>query len=960
MIIKIIAIIKDQLITDLKFNLVILFLSMALIWSCGSNVPQKIDLSGEWRFATDPSDIGVEGKWFSQPLPEVIHLPGSMASNGKGKDVDLHTPWTGQIVDSSFFLKPEYARYREPGHFKVPFWLQPVKHYRGAAWYQKEIVLPTGWEGQHIVLFLERCHWESQLWVNGEGAGMRNSLGTPHIYELTGMLKPGKNTLTLCVDNRIRNIDPGINSHSISDHTQSNWNGIVGQIYLETRPLVHIGQVDVFPDTEQKKVLVRVEVVNSAHTPAALELKVAASGAGNPGKVTKEISLDSSGTFVEVEVPMGGNVALWDEFAPNLYTLDLLLKEKRTHSRDYKTVSFGMRRIVTDQQQLFINGRPLFLRGTLECAIFPKTGYPPTDKASWARIIRICKDHGLNHMRFHSWCPPEAAFEAADEAGFYFQVEASSWANQSTSLGNGLPFDQYLYEETERMLQHYGNHPSFVMMAYGNEPGGRRHREFLTEYVTFWKKKDPRRLYVSAAGWPNLEVNDYLSDPGPRIQAWGAGINSIINREPPRSDYDWSDYATRFLQPVVSHEIGQWCVYPNFREMEKYDGVLKPRNFEIFSASLGENGMAHLADSFLLASGKLQALCYKADIEAALRTRPFGGFQLLDLHDFPGQGSALVGILDPFWEEKGYITPEEFRRFCNATVPLVRMARHVFTNADTLYAPVEIAHYGRTPLTGITPSWKVLDVNGQIIQEGTLPTVDIPLGNGFPLGKIDFPLDRFMEAAQLVLEVSAGGFSNRWDFWVYPAHRAEIQGPDEIRMVQQLDASTLKFLEAGGKVLFHLKKGSLKEEMGGAVGIGFSSIFWNTAWTGGQKPHTLGILCDPSHPAFADFPTQYHSNWQWWDAMTHSGAIHLRSFPSGLKPIVRVIDDWFTNRPLALLFEVKVGKGKLLVSGIDFGSEMEKRPEAQQLLYSLTRYMAGDRFLPSTEVTPEQIIALTR
>jgi len=154
MIIKIIAIIKDQLITDLKFNLVILFLSMALIWSCGSSVPQKIDLSGEWRFATDPSDIGVEGKWFSQPLPEVICLPGSMASNGKGNDVDLHTPWTGQIVDSSFFLKPEYARYREPDHFKVPFWLQPVKHYRGAAWYQKEIVLPTGWEGQHILLFL--------------------------------------------------------------------------------------------------------------------------------------------------------------------------------------------------------------------------------------------------------------------------------------------------------------------------------------------------------------------------------------------------------------------------------------------------------------------------------------------------------------------------------------------------------------------------------------------------------------------------------------------------------------------------------------------------------------------------------------------------------------------------------------------------------------------------------------
>jgi hypothetical protein len=943
-----------------RFTLIITLLTMAFLWSCRSSVPQKIDLSGEWGFAADPSDSGVSGKWFSQSLPEVIYLPGSMASNGKGNDVDLHTPWTGQIVDSSFFLKPEYARYREPGHFKVPFWLQPVKHYRGAAWYQKVVELPAGWEDQYVGLILERCHWESRLWVNGEVMGMRNSLGTPHIYDLTGKLNPGKNTLTLCIDNRIKEIDPGINSHSVSDHTQSNWNGIVGQMYLEARPLIHVGQVDVFPDTEQKKALVRVEVVNSAHTPAALNLELTVTGASHSGRAIREVSLDSSGTVLEIEVPMGDDVALWDEFDPNLYALDLVLQDKRNRSRDQKTVSFGMRRVVAGHQQLFINGRPLFLRGTLECAIFPKTGYPPTDKASWTRIIGVCKNHGLNHMRFHSWCPPEAAFEAADEAGFYLHVEASSWANQSTRLGDGLPFDRYLYEETERMLQQYGNHPSFVMMAYGNEPGGRRHREFLTEYVTFWKKKDPRRLYVSGAGWPNLAVNDYLSDSSPRIQGWGAGLSSIINREPPRSDYDWSEYTTRFPQPVVSHEIGQWCVYPNFREIDQYDGVLQPRNFEIFRASLDENGMAHLADSFLLASGKLQTLCYKADIEAALRTRPFGGFQLLDLHDFPGQGTALVGILDPFWEEKGYISPEAFRKFCNTTVPLVRMPRHVYTNADTLSAPVEIAHYGKTPLTGITPSWKVLNVNGQILQEGTLPTVDIPLGNGFPLGKIHFPLDRFTEAAHLVLEVSVGGFSNSWDFWVYPVHRAEIRGAEEIRMVQQLDASTLKFLEEGGKVLLHLKKGSLKEEIGGNVGIGFSSIFWNTAWTGGQKPHTLGILCDPNHPALAGFPTQYHSNWQWWDAMTHSGAINLTSFPAGLKPIVRVIDDWFTNRPLALLFEAKVGKGKLLVSGIDLRSELEKRPEAQQLLYSLTSYMAGDKFHPLTEVTPGQIMALTK
>ena len=109
--------------------------------------------------------------------------------------------------------------------------------------------------------------------------------------------------------------------------------------------------------------------------------------------------------------------------------------------------------------------------------------------------------------------------------------------------------------------------------------------------------------------------------------------------------------------PAVVHEMGQWCVYPNFDEVRKYTGPLKPKNFDIFHDSLAEHGMLDQWRDFLRASGKLQALCYKEEIEAALRTPGIGGFELLDLHDFPGQGTALVGVLDPFWESKGYITP---------------------------------------------------------------------------------------------------------------------------------------------------------------------------------------------------------------------------------------------------------------------------------------------------------------
>lgn len=492
---------------------------------------------------------------------------------------------------------------------------------------------------------------------------------------------------------------------------------------------------------------------------------------------------------------------------------------------------------------------------------------------------------------------------------------------------------------------------------YGNEPAGEGSNAYLTNFVTTWKERDARRLYCSGAGWPNLPVNDFLSDSNPRIQAWGQGVKSIA--QAPRTDYDWSEYVGRFQQPMVSHEIGQWCVYPNFKEMAKYDGVMRPRNFEIFQETLAENGMAHLADSFLLASGKLQALCYKADIEAALRTKDFGGFQLLGLSDFPGQGTALVGVLDAFWEEKGYIRPEEYRRFCNSTVPLLRLPKLIYTNQETVKGSLEVAHFGAAPLEVTSTAWTLKTKEGKTIASGKLAHQPVGIGNCIPLGQLEIPLDKVDVPSCLTLEATLGDYANSWHIWVYPATVQKVADEAQLLMTDRLDAKALQRLQEGGNVLLSLRKGSLPAEAGGEVAIGFSSIFWNTAWTLGQAPHTLGILCNPAHPALSEFPTEYYSDYQWWDAMSHSGAIEVAKIDKNLQPIVRVIDDWFTNRPLALLFEAKVGKGKLLVSGIDFWQDMDKRTEARQLLYSLKKYMCSDRFNPSSEVDAKDLSILS-
>jgi hypothetical protein len=932
----------------------------------------RVPLAGKWRFELDTENVGINERWFRRVLPGEIKLPGSLLEQGIGDEISVDTKWTGDIVDRSWFTAPQYARYREPGHIKVPFWLQPNRYYAGAAWYQREIEIPEDWKQKRVVLCLERPHWETRVWVDAKEVGSNNSLSTPHEYDL-GSLSTGKHQLTIRVDNSLV-VDIGINSHSITDHTQGNWNGVVGHIELHAIPAVWVEDVQVFPNAAARQVRVRLHLRNRTGQPVVGKV----SWFIQPGSGAKKLQVlpvsfnfntSSSDSLLEQEIALGERAELWDEFSPALYELRTEMRGEINGvpvAFEHST-SFGSRTVSTQGTQFVVNGKKVFFRGTLECCIFPRTGHPPTDVDSWKRIIRIAKAYGLNLIRFHSWCPPEAAFQAADELGFYYQVEIASWANQSTTLGDGKPVDQWLYQEAERILRAYGNHPSFVLMPYGNEPGGNHANEYLAKWVAHWKATDLRHLYTSGSGWPQLPENQFHVTPDPRIQGWGQGLKSRINALPPETVTDYREYMAKRNVPVISHEIGQWCVYPNFDEIPKYSGYLKPKNFEIFRDSLIAHHMGELAHKFLLASGKLQTLCYKEEIESALRTPGMGGFELLDLHDFPGQGTALVGVLDPFWDDKGYVTAKEFIRFCAHTVPLARLKKRVFTTSDNLEADIEVAHFGAAPLTHAVANWKLSGAGGKAFAGGVLPARDVPLDSGIPLGKISIQLESIPSPAKLKLVVGLGMpsapsgtkavFENDWDIWVYPS-KVQTQPPSGVLVVNDLNEAAVANLNRGGKVLLLLPAKRVKGDEQGPVSLGFSSIFWNTAWTGRQPPHTLGILCDPKNPALAQFPTDFHSNWQWWYLVSRGGAMVLDHLPPELHPTIQVIDDWVTNRKLALMFEAKVASGKLVVCSVDLESDLERNPVARQLRHSLFEYMAGSKFNPAVLLTEAQIRGL--
>lgn len=475
--------------TQFTLSLLLLFLI-----SC-SNSADRISLAGEWKIKLDPEDTGVSSQWYNQTFESTIQLPGSLQERGYGDDVSVNTKWTGDINDKSWFTDQKYEKYRQKGNIKFPSWLTPDKHYVGVAWYQKEINVPAGWKNKILELELERTHWETTLYIDGKEQGHLNGLSTPHRYKFAG-LEPGKHTLTVRVDNRV-NIPVGVNAHSVSDHTQSNWNGLVGNLQLSGKPAVYIDDVQLYPNRKSGEVKVNILLDG---TNATGEGKITLHLETTDGQKTgKPVTLNFEAQNKPIELStilQAGEVKSWSEHTPNLYRMRTSLSF--SGDTDEKLTQFGFRDFEKVGTRFHVNGQPTFLRGTLECCIFPLTGYPAMDAAYWEKIYGTCKEFGLNHVRFHSWCPPEVAFNVADSMGIYLQVECAAWA----TVGDGEYLDQWFYEEGDRILKEYGNHPSFCMMAYGNEPGGRNQVNYLSGLVDYWHKKDNRRVYTSAAGWP--------------------------------------------------------------------------------------------------------------------------------------------------------------------------------------------------------------------------------------------------------------------------------------------------------------------------------------------------------------------------------------------------------------------------------------------------------------------------
>lgn len=882
---------------------------------------RKIDLSGAWGLYMD------EGKSGSIPaaFTDTISLPDTTSHARKGKkNTNRHT---GYLTDTY--------------------------HFEGQAWFQRKFTVTEDMTDKNLTLVLERTR-KTTVYIDGEKIGYGDSLCAPHRFDLDS-LSAGVHTLTICVDNTDY---PTKGGHLTSPDTQTNWNGITGEIAILVRPKAQINDVIITPDVDKNIVSLTLEATADGTLSAYVE------GFGTAEYQVKKGQ--NSFTYAPAE-----KMPLWSEYTPNVLTL------VTSFEGEEQRFTFGMRKIETSGLKILINGNETFLRGKHDGLVFPLTGYAPTTVSEWKRVFETAKAYGINHYRFHTCCPPEAAFIAADEMGIYMQPELPFWGTVEEEI---TAEQQFLIDEGFRMLREFGNHPSFVMMSLGNELWGSK--DVMNKILKDYKEKDSRHLYCDGSNnfqfWPAvLEYSDFLSGVRLSRDRLYRGSYAMcdaplghIQTCAPNSSHNYDSiikpqkiegetgkggkiliqYGTGVKEveadggeglipdvPVISHEVGQYETYPDYREISHYTGSIKAENIAIYREKAEERGLLKYADKYFYASGRLAVDCYKREIETALRSENLSGFQLLDIQDFPGQGTALVGVLNSLMEPKDTVTAEEWRTFCNDTVVMAEMDKFVFGADEKIAFGLTIFNTNPDFKNGVVGYSVTAD--GKTADEGEIEITAVSKVSRYGEIEINIPKTAKPQKYTLALEIKDTEIHNSYDFVVYPETDTKItekgivtDGIEIPFVYSEKDA-----LKMGGKAVY------IPSSEGKLEGT-YCTDFWcypmfSSISESMGKPlpiGTMGCLIDEKHELFGSFPTEFYSTPQWFEPIMHSHCEKLTGTEA--EPFVQMIDNPHRAEKLGIIYEKETPDGKLFVCTIRL-AEIKDKPEAKWLAKSIAEYL---------------------
>lgn len=851
----------------------------------------KIDLSGQWQVKLDAE----KQETMPQAYPETMMLPGTTSAAGLGMPNPAKE--TGCLTDA----------YR----------------FEGAAWFMRTFTAGD-WTGEQTMLTLERTR-KSTVYLDGRPIGHQESLCTPHRYFLPPV-HAGEHTLVIRVDNTDY---PTRGGHLTSPDTQSNWNGITGEISLTVAHTL-LTDLTVRPDLRRGCLRVHGHIIGAPDGVAGIVL---------PGQM--EHLLPYRRGVLDGECPLKGNEAFWDEAHPEIHTISIDL------DGDVYETTFGLRDVRTVGRRLLINGRETFLRGKVDNLLYPKTGYTPTDVASWMTILGIAKEYGINHYRYHTACPPDAAFTAADLLGVYMAPELPFWGTVAEEGEEGYDERErdFLFQEGFRILREYGHHPSFLWLSLGNELWGSK--DVLNRMMRAYREADDTKLYSSGAN--NYQfVPDVLDEEivfvGVRLgrerlirgsYAMCDAPQGIVQMTAPESasNYDASivpetlgqsgeagkvqiQYGTGVKEvdaqsadalipdvPVISHEVGQYVFYPDFSEISRYTGPLKPRNIEAMRENLERAGLYGEHEAFFRQTGHLAVDCYKREIETLLRSREVSGFQLLDLQDYTGQGTALVGVLNAMMENKGLISAEEWREFCAGTVVLGEFASFTGMMGEDIRFDVQISE--------CDPEKQHTCIRCTLMDgERELYACDVAPGARHgrltDAVSVTFPAECYRDAMQeritglTVVLTLADGTRNHYPIWLIP--------PIDIRITREgieKDGRMVAFVSAeekadGAAIVVPSAEGQLPAE--------YCTDFWcypmfRSISESMGKPvpvGTMGLSIDTASPLLKRFAQEDYTTPAWYAILQTA---HVQRLPSDIRPAVQMIDNTERCARLGILYQ---------------------------------------------------------
>jgi len=964
---------------------------------------ETVSLNGTWRFQLDPHGQLSGERTAPEALEASIRVPGSWEEQGFG-------------------TVPE----REP----IGTW-KKKREYEGIAWYGRTVDMPAHWSGRRVRLILSGVHWRTALWLNGRPMGERESLVTDHVYDLGKVPEGGARwELLIRVDNRMA---LGLEeSHIHSGHTATNWGGITGGAVLVAHPPCHLDGVKIWPDAPSRRVELEVSLAGMEpgtegtwRVEAAVEAPGADGGAGGVAETGRAIAEEAGGTGtappgaprlaggrdsgagpwtasaspdrsgrVSLALELGPDAALWSDRNPFLYRLKLaLFRDGDPAPVDETFRTFGLRSFRAEGRKLTLNGKPVFLRGYVDCCVFPLTGYPVWDEEAYRRQFRIAKSYGFNHVRLHGWTAPKPFWRAADAEGMLVQAELPNWSlhYRNRSKPADAEAHAFLVRELRAVLDALNEHPSFVMLSLGNELIGRDGHEQLNELVRTARCLDPTRLYTDNTGFGDLPAHGREGDYFVPTLNWHPPFH-IDQAASPDATQDFGAVTRLEDRPLIAHEHGQFTMYVRPQEKSKYTGVLEPAWLDYIEENLRHKGWEHRLETFQAATGTMLVRNLKEAMEKARRTPDLAGIQLLDIRDFPGQGHATVGLLDVFWDDKGVVSPAQVRAFNGESVLLMRCPRRTFFAGETWTVELELSHYGDAVPDGARLSWEWTDQD-QVLDSGSLTAGPLAPGALYKLASPSFSSPggkarkvrlraRLEENGQIICE-------NEWDFWTFPkpvphprsprvetnmeAVRAFLPGAAFRRKIgiewlsYRMDPETkliiadgltkemVQYLRDGGTVWLMPKRENVQD----TVDIRHLPIFWNYLWFPGQRGTTMGLLIH-DHPCLGGFPHDGVSDWQWHALTEHAFAVSLDAMPN-VQPIVEVIDNFARMKRLAVMFECRVGKGRLFVSSLRMtDTAVIRQPETMYLFHAVADYLLSGQFRPAAQISVAELLAQFR